>query len=227
MVAGGTAYDLLTTPVKKFTKVLQFKNSGEGSDLDLICEAGTPIPILKRDILSNTHGFGAQIDTSLGNNIIIKRNHQTQAWLKHHQTLIELHPGIFTPITITVNGIKIPVVRPQTLFHLLKLMHGDFIRKKDQIRAIQLKTIFENYPLPFDEQEYTAFNVFQKAKMSYPITGWILRGDCFGSSSVARKTSRWMKEHLPGGQGIVEGIRHVMLRAEGCTVSVLGKFKKS
>ena len=220
LVAGGAAYDLLTTRENDMSKLACFKEGGQPRDLDLICEVGVEKRRIARQIQDMVSGK-VGVETSLGSNIKMTEKGD---WLEHHQVRVPLHPGIFTPVMIRLEGTDIPVLRPQTMVHVLKIMHGKYSREKDRVKADELLRLSNEYPLPFSEREYEAFDEFHERKMEYGVTKWLLSGDLSDHSGAMRELSRRMKQ-LPGGVILVGGVRNGLLKLEELSVGLLQRLR--
>lgn len=211
LVAGGTAFDLLVTPEDELPFIPSINEDGSRRDLDVICD-----PVDRKVLIAELAPYGITPDFSLNRNIIV--THQG-ATLKHHNTIVQVHPEMFEPVYIVVCDVEIPVVRPQTLDHLLMILHGRYSRPKDQERGKRLREIFGDYPLPFDPNEYRVFGQFYEAKMTYPLTRYILTADQ-SKTDIVHRISHGVKR-FPGGERLVRDIRHSLFRIEEKVVSSL------
>ncbi len=197
------------TPEEELASLKRYKESGRLRDVDILCAEGVDRVSLVRDVEREV-GSVSDIDFGMGDNIVFS---ESGVVLLHHSKSFDVDFQIFEPVYVSVGGIGIPVVRPQTLYHLMRLSHGVFIREKDKVRARSISNVYESYPLPFSEDLYDVFGQFQNAKRSYPLTRLILSLDERRANS-RKSPLRWVKEYVPGAEKGTHFLRRKLFELE-------------
>ena len=203
LVAGGTAFDLLTTPQASLQTVQRKKEDGRLRDLDLICNINVEKAALRADIEQAVPGL--HVDTGLSQ---LYRLTPEGDSIVHHDIVVALPPQVFTPVYVQIDDCNIPVLHPRTLLATLKANRGRYDREKDRKRAATLEAVLQNYP-PLQEDWFGAFQEFVDRKMSMPLTRAILQGDGAAGSPL-RAITRGIKNHVPGGDRCITEIRKTL-----------------
>src|SRR4030067_2410314 len=211
--AGGSAFDLLTCNEEELHNVNPFKEDGRQlRDIDVICDRSVPWG----DFIRKTKPLlpqGINVSADLSG---IYELRQDYAALRHHHSIFKVPPEMFQPVIIVVNNTPIPVVPPQTLYHMLMYSYQRTGRKKDAARAEQLLPRFKDFPLPFDEGEYEAFGeLFELVdSWEYPLTTLMYRLDRNRHRLPTLLSPVKMAHKIPGGEASLHFVRRQLFELE-------------
>lgn len=166
LIAGGSAFDLYYFSDLHLAPP---ENRKGLRDVDAIFDStANPDALVdetqKEMVLSGLTPVEMETSSDLGRRIKLIG---PSAFLTYKDLQVEVDQRVFQPIIFNVDGHQIPVVRPQTLYHLFRLFTGAYDREKDVLRANILKTqIIPKYPTDFDSS-YDAFDLFHDLREKY------------------------------------------------------------